>query len=102
MGTKTWVLLNTSRVVNEIIAKRAALTHERPFFPIAGGLVSRGNKRLFLQKTEDWKDGRKILHRVLLGAASRGHGQIVESASLGLLRACRDAPEAWVSVPFVA
>lgn len=96
MGTKTWVLLNSSRVVSEIIAKRAALTHERPFFPISGGLVSRGNKRLFLKKTEDWKQGRKILHRVLMGATSRNHGQIIERASLGLLRACLDEPEKWV------
>lgn len=97
MGTKTWVLLNNSRVVKEIMAKRAAITHERPSFPIAGALVSRNNKRLFLQKTETWKHGRRILHRVLLGPAAKSHGEIIEEASLGLLRACLDHPEAWVS-----
>ena len=39
VGTKTWVLLNSSRVANEIIAKRAAITHERPYFPVAGAVT---------------------------------------------------------------
>lgn len=94
MGTKTWVLLNSSRVVNEIIAKRATKTHERPFFPIAGELVS-GNKRLFLQKTVDWREGRRLLHQLLMGPASKEHNWILEDASKGLLRAYLDEPNAW-------
>jgi putative AlgH/UPF0301 family transcriptional regulator len=91
MGNKTWILLNSARVVNEIIAKRATKTHERPFFPIAGGLVSR-NKRFFLHKTKDWKEGRRLLHNLLMGAASKNHGQIIEDASLELLQAYLDEP----------
>jgi cytochrome P450 len=94
MGTKTWILLNSARVVNEIIAKRATKTHERPFFPIAGGLVSR-NKRFFLHKTKDWKEGRRLLHNLLMGAASKNHGQIIEDASLKLLQAYLDEPQTW-------
>ena len=94
MGTKTWVLLNSSRVVNEIISKRATKTHERPFFPIAGELVSR-NKRLFLLKTEDWREGRRLLHQLFMGASSKNHGQLIEQASLELLQAYVDHPKAW-------
>jgi cytochrome P450 len=94
MGTKTWVLLNSSRVVNEIIAKRAKKTHERPFFPIAGELVSR-NKRLFLQRTDDWREGRRLLHQLLMGPGSNDHGGIVEQASLELLQAYSKDPKAW-------
>ncbi|KAK2591581.1 hypothetical protein QQS21_010732 [Conoideocrella luteorostrata] len=94
MGTKTWILLNSGRVVNEIIAKHASVTHERPHFPIAGDLVSR-KKRLFLQKTDDWKEGRRFFHQLLLGASSKEHGQIVEAASVGFLRAYLDHPKAW-------
>lgn len=100
MGTKTWVLLNSRRVVREIMGKRAAITHERPSFPIAGGLVSRNNRRLFLQKTEDWKHGRRVLHRALMGPAAKHHGDIIEDVSLGFLWACLNYPEAWVSAPF--
>ncbi|KAL1856449.1 hypothetical protein Daus18300_010716 [Diaporthe australafricana] len=95
MGTKTWVLLNSRRTVNEIIAKRAALTHERPYFPIAGGLVSHQNKRLFLQKTEQWKHGRQLLRQMMMGPGSKAHDEIIEDASTGLLRALVEQPWAW-------
>ncbi|KAI1496434.1 cytochrome P450 2C31 [Biscogniauxia marginata] len=96
MGTKTWVLLNTSRVANEIITKNASITHERPYSPVASGLVSR-DKRLFLQKTENWREGRRLIHHVLLGAGSKSHGNLVENTSLGLLKAYLDDPKAWYS-----
>ncbi|KAF2004362.1 cytochrome P450 [Amniculicola lignicola CBS 123094] len=85
MGTKTWVLLNSGRVVNEILSKRASKTHERPYFPVAGELVSQ-NKRLFLQKTTASQEGRSMLRKLLLGAASKEQDRIVEEASLDLLR----------------
>ncbi|OTA69206.1 cytochrome P450 2C31 [Hypoxylon sp. EC38] len=94
MGTKTWVLLNSGRVVNEIIAKRASITHERPYFPIAGTLVSR-NKRVFLQKTEEWRESRRLLHQLLMGGGSKDHGRLIELASLGLLRSYLDEPKEW-------
>lgn len=94
MGTKTWVLLNSERVVNEIMAKRAAITHERPHFPIAGTLVSR-NKRQFLQKTQDWREGRKLIHGLIMGADSKAHGAVVEEVSLCLLTSYLDSPRTW-------
>ncbi|KAI8945648.1 cytochrome P450 [Xylaria longipes] len=94
MGTRTWVLLNTQRVLNEIIAKRASITHERPYFPIAGGLVSRDH-RLFLQKTDQWREGRRLLHQLMTGEGSKFHSSFAEEASLGLLKACLDEPDAW-------
>lgn len=94
MGTKTWVLLNSERVHNEIIAKRAGITHERPYFPIAGGLVSRDH-RVFLHKTERWRESRRLLHQVMTGEGSKVHSSLVEEASLGLLQAYLDEPNAW-------
>lgn len=94
MGSKTWVILNTSRMVNEIIVKRSSITHERPYFPIAGGLVSR-DKRLFLQKTDEWKEGRRLIQQLNLGTTSSNHESIIEMESLGLLKAYLEEPEAW-------
>ncbi|KAI1202310.1 cytochrome P450 [Nemania serpens] len=94
MGTRTWVLLNSERVLNEIIAKRAGITHERPYFPVAGGLVSRDH-RLFLQKTEQWREGRRLLHQLMTGEGSKVHNSLAEEASLGLLHAYLDEPDAW-------
>ncbi|MCJ1322249.1 hypothetical protein MMC15_007596 [Xylographa vitiligo] len=39
VGSSTWVMLNSNRVVQEIIAKRAALTSERPYLSVASGLA---------------------------------------------------------------
>lgn len=94
VGTKTWVLLNTERVVNEIIAKRASLTHERPYFPIAGGLVSR-NKRFFLYKTKDWRTGRRLINHLIMGPGSKDHGAIAEGESIELLNLWLDDPSGW-------
>lgn len=94
MGSKTWVLLNTERVVNELIAKRASVTNERPDFPISGELVSR-NKRFVLQKTSIWKEPRHLMHQLIMGPSARQHQQIIETASLGLLKLYLDDPAAW-------
>ena len=94
MGTKTWVLINSGRMLNEIFAKRTKYTHERPYLPIVGGLVSR-DLRPFLKSAADWKDGRRLVHQFIMGAPSANHGPIVEDASLGLLRAYLDEPDDW-------
>ncbi|KAK3316401.1 cytochrome P450 [Apodospora peruviana] len=93
MGTKTWVLLNNSRAVNEIISRRAAIVHERPYMPIAGGLVSQ-NRRFFLLKTADWRVGRRLVGHLQLGA-TKDHEQIIDEASLGLLCAFLDSSKLW-------
>ncbi|KAI3317896.1 cytochrome P450 [Xylariaceae sp. AK1471] len=94
MGSRTWVLLNSERVLNEIIAKRAGITHERPYFPVASGLVSRDH-RFFLHKTDQWREARRLLHQLMTGERSKNHGDLVEEASLGLLQAYLDKPNAW-------
>ncbi|TRX88463.1 hypothetical protein FHL15_010653 [Xylaria flabelliformis] len=94
MGTRTWVLLNSQRALNEIIAKRAKITHERPYFPVAGGLVSK-DYRLFLQKTEQWREGRRLLHQLMTGEGSKFHSSLAEESSLGLLETYLDEPNAW-------
>lgn len=68
MGSQTWILLNTKRVVNDIINKQSRITNQRPFMPIAGELVSH-NQRLIIRQTEQCAEARKVLHH-LLGTAS--------------------------------
>ncbi|KAI4859622.1 cytochrome P450 2C31 [Hypoxylon rubiginosum] len=94
MGSRTWVLVNTSRMINEILAKQTKSTHDRPWLPIAGGLVSR-DLRPFLKRAADWKDGRRLVHHLLMGPRSKDHENIIEDTSLGLLRTYLDEPGAW-------
>ena len=94
MGSKTWVILNSARVVNEIIAKRGGITHERPYMPIASGLVSRGH-RFVLQDSATRTEGRRIAHHLLSGSAVKTYGQWQELESVQLLAACVYKPSQW-------
>lgn len=94
MGTRTWVLLNSNRAVKEIIAKQAAVTGERPDFPVSGGLVSRNN-RTVLRKTAQWQEGRKMMHHLLSGTALRTYGHIQEEESTRLLHSYLYTPDQW-------
>lgn len=94
MGTRTWVFLNSHRVVKEIIAKQAGATGERPDFPVAAGLVSHHN-RTVLKKTEQWKEGRQLMHHLLSGTATKTYGHILEEESTRLLGNYLHSPDQW-------
>ena len=85
MGSVTWVLLNSDRVISEIIAKRENVTSERPYLPIASGLVSR-DRRTVLRQTAHWTEGRIMMHYLLTGTALKSYGNGKRS------RACNSSP----------
>ncbi|OCL06829.1 cytochrome protein [Glonium stellatum] len=94
LGSKTWVLLNSDRVVSELIAKRGALTSERPDLPIASSLVS-NDKRSVLRRSARWAEGRRAMHHLLNGAALRTYGGWQELETAHLLAACLLQPRRW-------
>lgn len=94
LGSKTWVLLNTPRIVNEIINKRGSITHERPPMPIASDLISRG-KRSVLRPTADWVEGRRVMHHLLNGSPLKTYGEWQELESVQMLANYLYRPEKW-------
>ena len=94
MGTKTWVLLNSKRVVAEVIARRGNMTHERPYMPIASGLVS-FDKRTVLRQTDQWVEGRRTMHHLLNGSALKLYGEWQELESTQMLAAYLYRPREW-------
>ena len=97
MGSRTWVLLNSGRVVQEIIAKRGHMTSERPYFPIASGLVSRG-QRTVLRQTAKWTEGRRVMHSLLNNStALKSYGEWIELESVQLLAGYLRRPQQWYS-----
>ncbi len=42
LGSKLWVVLNSNRLVTELYAKKGNITNERPPYPIANTILSRG------------------------------------------------------------
>ncbi|KEF62901.1 uncharacterized protein A1O9_00875 [Exophiala aquamarina CBS 119918] len=95
LGTNRWVFLNSSRVVNDIMEKRASIYVSRQNLPMAGDIVSGGNRLLFLPHNELWKRERKIMHETL-GPASKDRfapSQDIETRTL--LHDYLTRPEQW-------
>jgi cytochrome P450 len=99
MGSRTWVLLNSDRVVSDIILKQGRITTERPSMPIASGLVS-NNKRTVIRQTADWLEGRRVMHHLLSGSALHVYGDWYETESIRLLSAYLKSPKEWFAHHF--
>lgn len=94
MGNSTWVMLNSNRVVQEIITKRASMTSERPYLPVASGLISR-NKRSVLRQTMEWLAGRRLMQHMLSGTALKEYGELQDAESIQLLANYLQQPDQW-------
>lgn len=64
-GGSTWVFLNSSRVVNDLMERRAAIYCSRPQFPMAQGIISRDARILLMPYNDQWRQLRKIMHNIL-------------------------------------
>jgi cytochrome P450 len=99
MGSRTWVLLNSDRVISDIILKHGKITTERPYMPIASGLVSR-DKRTVIRQTANWQEGRRVMHHLLSGSTLRIYGDWYETESIRLLSAYLKDPKGWFAHHF--
>ncbi|KAJ5092617.1 hypothetical protein NUU61_007487 [Penicillium alfredii] len=94
LGSKTWVFLNSRRVVAEIIAKRGSLTNGRSPMPIASGIVSRHSRSLLLPPS-GWTEKRRVMHSLLSGTALKQYGSWQELESTQLLVEYYYQPQLW-------
>lgn len=99
MGSKTWIVLNSDRVVSELIAKRGKITNERPQMPIASDLVSNG-KRTVIRQEEEWREGRRVMHQLLSGSNLKVYAAMQELESVDMLRRYVREPDLWFSHNF--
>ncbi|KAB5585083.1 cytochrome P450 [Coniochaeta sp. 2T2.1] len=81
IGQKTFVFLNTNRVVSELISKRSRLTSSRSPYPISSDLVSHGARSL-LQPEEEWWPRRKVQNSLLGNLKQYSAVQELESAQM--------------------
>ncbi|KAM0507798.1 hypothetical protein ACHAQF_003637 [Verticillium nonalfalfae] len=94
MGSRTWVVLNSDRVVSELIAKRGKITNERPHMPVASDLVSNG-KRTVIRREEEWREGRRVMHQLLSGSNLKVYAGMQELESVDMLRRYLREPDTW-------
>lgn len=99
MGSKTWIMLNSDRVVTELIAKRGRITNERPHMPIASDLVSNG-KRTVIRQEEEWREGRRVMHQLLSGSNLKVYAGMQELESVDMLRRYLREPKLWYAHHF--
>ncbi|KAI0871067.1 cytochrome P450 [Hypoxylon argillaceum] len=99
MGSRTWVVLNTDRAVNEIIAKQGRITNERPDMPIASDLVSNG-KRTVIRQEKEWREGRRVMHQLLSGSNLKVYAGMQELESVDMLRRYLRQPDLWYAHNF--
>lgn len=64
-GRTYWVFLNSSRVVEELLEKRASIYSSRPNLAMAHQLISSGNRILLMPYGDLWRRERKIMHQIL-------------------------------------
>lgn len=99
MGSQTWVVLNSDRVVSELIAKRGKITNERPYMLIASDLVSNG-KRTVIRQEAEWREGRRVMHQLLSGSNLKVYAGMQELESVDMLRRYLREPDLWFSHHF--
>ncbi|KAK1975281.1 cytochrome P450 [Colletotrichum cereale] len=80
MGSKTWVMLKSGRVVSEIIAKRGQITNERPRMSVLSDL------RTVIWQQREWREGRHVMHQLLGGSNLKVYTGIQVPKSLDVLR----------------
>lgn len=64
-GGSTWVFLNSSRVVKDLLEKRAAIYNSRPPFPMTQDIISRGGRIVLMPYGERWRLVRRVMHQIL-------------------------------------
>ena len=94
LGSKTWVLLNTKRVAQEIYNKRSSITNDRPWLPIISDMISDGRRSALLMDKE-WSKRRRVLHQLLSGTALKSYANIQVEESSQLLNDYLECPEEW-------
>ena len=94
LGSKLWVVLNSDRLVNELYAKKGNITNERPPYPIANTLLSRGRRSIVLP-VDGWTERRKLMQQLLSGTALVQYQKYQNSESLVLLRRYLEQPSLW-------
>lgn len=94
-GGSTWVFLNSSRVVTDLMERRAAIYCSRPPFPMTQGIMS-GNSRIVLMPYNDrWRQLRKIMHNILSTRQADTYKPFQDLESKHLLHDYLHNPDRW-------
>ncbi|KAM7215503.1 Cytochrome P450 [Rhypophila decipiens] len=94
LGQKTWIFLNSTRVVTEIITKRGSATSTRAPLPVSSGIMSL-DKRSLLLPQELWQEPRRALHSLLNASSLKQYGPWQELESTQMMAEYLSRPDLW-------
>ncbi|KAH0846045.1 hypothetical protein FOPE_11433 [Fonsecaea pedrosoi] len=97
IGGKTWVFLNSSRTVNDLMEKRSSIYSSRQYMPMASGVLSGDNRVLLMPYGERWRMIRRIMHSILNKQNSPVFAPFQDIESKHLLYDFLHHPELWYS-----
>ncbi|KAF2024430.1 cytochrome P450 [Setomelanomma holmii] len=69
-GGKPNIFVNSSRVVNDLMEKRATIYSLRPYCSMTQEIMSGGVRMLLMPHTNRWRNQRKIMHSILNGKSA--------------------------------
>ncbi|CAN8099862.1 unnamed protein product [Discula destructiva] len=95
VGSKTMVFLNSPRVVNDLMEKRAKLYSSRGPAPFAFNCMTDANSVLFMPYGDTWRALRKGFHTVLKGTNMPSFAPYQELETKQYLRDLLHHPEKW-------
>jgi cytochrome P450 len=89
------VLLNSSRVCQEILNKRGSLTNDRPYLPICQNVMSKNMRSVLMQQSPLYREERRVYHQLLTGSAITKYGISQDLESTQLLAEHMLKPNDW-------
>lgn len=91
------VFLNSNRVVNDLMEKRAAIYSSREERPVSQDIASGGARMLLMGHTERWRLHRKIMHQILNGTqAETKFAPFQEVEARQLVSEYLNSPQDWL------
>ncbi|KAI8167049.1 Cytochrome P450 monooxygenase COX1 [Colletotrichum sp. SAR 10_70] len=95
IGGTNWLFLNSTRTVNELLDKRAAIYSSRMNLPMAYDLVSRGKRTLLMPYGDLWRRERKVMHQILNATQRNIFEPFQDLESKALLLNYLERPDEW-------
>ncbi|OBT97320.1 hypothetical protein VE01_04690 [Pseudogymnoascus verrucosus] len=93
LGSTRWVVVNSSKMVRELLDRKGKIYLSRPYFPVTQEILSGGMRIVLMPHSERWRNLRKIMHQLLTAKAADSYKPYQEIESRKLIWDYLKAPE---------
>ncbi|KAF2258227.1 cytochrome P450 [Lojkania enalia] len=95
IASNTWIFLNSSRVVYDLLEKRSSIYSSRPAFPYTSTLMSGGCRMVIQPYGPQWRSIRKTMHAILNITNASTFAPFQDTESKQLVWEVLKQPEHW-------